>query len=853
MRPEKYYSMVEKFHIRFYKDLLPVKLEVKEDTGYVPTDKRQKLELDFRSGKVDMLVATPTLELGIDIGDLVCVGLMKSPPSPGNYAQRVGRAGRETKVAMSTAFMFQNPIDQYYFDSPLELISGEILAPALNLNNPYIVKRHIHSLILEELLVTPPSQPAYYVRLMKEFIDGKCKDALSSDLKKSSNSMVDLIKSTFGDINLQGDLDPSKIIKEFPNNFENAVNSYQQELAVLKDILNKIREQQDDAIRKARTTNAKQELRRLRRMQGNIEERYSDLNQCELFSHLSAAGMIPRYAFPGKAVRVISLDGKEYPERQMPIALYELAPGMPVYLGGMKNRVIGLAFGQDPEMMKTTKFYVCENCKIYAQESMFEECPECGARNSAKPIQECYEPTAVVVKEEGKPSEEGRESAYPVSEVYLLQPLGKDALSGSDTKVTQTPLGEAKLKLLGRRTILTIVSGIMEYDSTAPQTFTLCEICGFYLGGDFSTVQEAQQKKHLDILGRGLHQSSNPLKDIKLYHKFNTSALLLTLPNNDPTFLTTFKNAIINAAQRIVGADDGEIEGIIKDNNLILYDNVEGGAGYVNTIFEKFEEILDEAKNIVLNCPCERGCLKCLYSYRRRRDIPEIDKKVLLDLFKTLYRISVDDKLKKKAETISDEKDFRARILAAGLESQKDSVLPTRFRLSGTKCILSGMGRLDGAIEVRDCLLSAKKSIYIVSLYISDRPIVWGDEKSFSWCDILINSKMNGVEDIKIIVRPPQNTSERYTLQRLSERGIDIYMLEDEGIAHHKIVIVDEDMPESIAVLQSANFSPEVVKNADFYIFLTKKENPAAHDILKKWFKDLIKRCKKWSGVNSLS
>jgi ATP-dependent helicase YprA (DUF1998 family) len=615
--PVEYYSTIGKFHIMFYKDVEPVKLKVEEDTGYIPIDRRQRLELAFRGGDVDMLVATPTLELGIDIGDLICIGLMKSPPSPANYAQRVGRAGRETKVSMANAFMFQNPIDRYYFDSPQELISGEILAPSLNLNNPYIVKRHIHSSILEELLVTPLSSPSYYLRpfLMKVFVENNCLDSLLDDLRTYSDRIVMLIKSTFADIELQRDLDPNKIIDDFPKYFKNAVNIYQWELKVLDDILEKIREQQD-TVRRGGTANARRELWHLRRMQANIDERSVELNQREFFSHLGVAGMTPRYAFPGRAVRVISLDGKEYAERQMPIALYELAPGMPVYLGGMKNRVIGLPFGHDPEMMKTTTFYICNNCGIYAQESVsFDECPECAAHNSAIEVKECYRPTAVVVKEIGKPSEEGRESAYTDTEVYLLQPISRYALAPAIVS-KQTMLGGTKIeiKLLGQRSILTIVSGMTDYNSISPKTFTLCGNCGYYLGGDFSTVRDEQQRRHRDILGKGFHEPSHILEDIRLYHEFDTSALLLTLPTNDRTFLITLKNALINAAQRIVGADDGEIEGIAKDNNLILYDNVEGGAGYVNTIFDKFDEILDDARELILSCGCEHGCPKCLVS-----------------------------------------------------------------------------------------------------------------------------------------------------------------------------------------------------------------------------------------------
>lgn len=850
--PEEYYSTIGKFHIMFYKEVEPVKLKVEEDTGYIPIEKRQELELGFRSGNIDLLVATPTLELGIDIGDLVCIGLMKSPPSPANYAQRVGRAGRESGVSMATSFMFQNPIDRYYFDSPQELISGEILAPSLNLNNPYIVRRHIHSLILEELLVTPSSAPPYYIKLMREFVKNNCLDALLDDLRKYSDRIVTMIKSTFGDIQLQGDLEPNKVIKDFPNSFKRAVDFYRRELEVLEEILKKIREQQDTVIGERTYQKAKAELELLTRMERNINHRRVDLNQREFFSHLSVAGMTPRYAFPGRAVRVISLDGKEYAERQMPIALYELAPGMPVYLGGKKNKVIGLPFGQEPEMMHTTTFYVCNNCKIYAQESVsFDKCPECGVSHNAIEIRDCYRPTAVVVKEEGKPSEEGRESVYVEAESYLLQPITAVPTELSSLS-KETPLG--KIKLLDRWSIVTIVEGIREYTDTEPKRFTLCGNCGYYLGGKFSDVRNEQEKKHLDLSGREWHQPSDILRDIKLYHKFDTTVLLLTLHTNDRNFLITLKNALINAAQRIVGADDGEIDGIIKDNNLILYDNVEGGAGYVNTIFDKFDQVLEEARNLILRCDCERGCPKCLYSYRRRRDIREIDKRILIDFFKTLHRAQVEQNINEKGLEISNEKDIEAKISQlTTLERSKAEIIPKEFKFSGeAKCILSNVGSSDGATEVRDCILSANKSVTVVSLYISDMPVDWGDNKSFSWCDVLVSCKMNGVESVKVVVRPPKSDWERFALERLCRRGIEVYILDKlegiEGVAHHKIVMIDEEMPSGLLILQSANLSPEVIKNADFYIFIGKKQNEAGYTAVRKWLESLINRCKKYEA-----
>ena len=67
----------------------------------LPTKTRLDYETAFKRGGTDpqapnVLVATPTLEMGIDIGDLSTVMLGSLPRSVSSYLQRVGRAGRLT-------------------------------------------------------------------------------------------------------------------------------------------------------------------------------------------------------------------------------------------------------------------------------------------------------------------------------------------------------------------------------------------------------------------------------------------------------------------------------------------------------------------------------------------------------------------------------------------------------------------------------------------------------------------------------------------------------------------------------------------------------------------------------------
>lgn len=58
------------------------------------TQERKFIEASFRDGKMGVCIATSTLELGIDIGDVDGVVLMGPPPSTMGFLQRIGRGNR---------------------------------------------------------------------------------------------------------------------------------------------------------------------------------------------------------------------------------------------------------------------------------------------------------------------------------------------------------------------------------------------------------------------------------------------------------------------------------------------------------------------------------------------------------------------------------------------------------------------------------------------------------------------------------------------------------------------------------------------------------------------------------------
>ena len=97
------------------------------------------------------LFCSPTMELGVDISALNAVYLRNMPPTPANYAQRSGRAGRSGQAALVVTYCAaQSPHDQYYFGSREEMVSGIVRPPALDLANRDLVEAHLHAVWLAE-------------------------------------------------------------------------------------------------------------------------------------------------------------------------------------------------------------------------------------------------------------------------------------------------------------------------------------------------------------------------------------------------------------------------------------------------------------------------------------------------------------------------------------------------------------------------------------------------------------------------------------------------------------------------------------------------------------------------------
>lgn len=110
--------------------------------GLLPNERRQ-LEKDLFTGKLNAIITTNALELGIDIGDLDLCILSGHPGTMASFWQQGGRVGRKAARAVMVFVAKDTPVDQYLVHHPEFVTKAPIEEAWLNADNPYILLQHL--------------------------------------------------------------------------------------------------------------------------------------------------------------------------------------------------------------------------------------------------------------------------------------------------------------------------------------------------------------------------------------------------------------------------------------------------------------------------------------------------------------------------------------------------------------------------------------------------------------------------------------------------------------------------------------------------------------------------------------
>jgi hypothetical protein len=395
---------VNKFFQRFYLTSAAQirNLEGREHTGQVNSRDRQEREDQFRQGKLSTLFCSPTMELGIDISDLSVVHLRNIPPSPSNYAQRSGRAGRSGQAALVISYAsVGSGHDQYFFKRPTAMVTGIVSPPKLELGNEDLICAHIYSIWLAQTgfelgdsmnQILDLEQDSYPLKeTVKERLT-LSQEALERCVQASTTVLSDaLCQSDLAKISWYSQDWLKKVLEDARNAFDRKCNRWRD---LYRDaVTQRILAQQ--LIDRAASGNVSAEDRRnadqrLKEAQRQIDllvghsNRNRSQNEFEFYPYryFAAEGFLPGYNFPRLPVRayIPAGDQGEFISRPRAVALREFAPGNLLYHEGSKFRIHKTRVSAGG--VEYRRVGVCFNCGYFHPDESWhrETCENCGER-----------------------------------------------------------------------------------------------------------------------------------------------------------------------------------------------------------------------------------------------------------------------------------------------------------------------------------------------------------------------------------------------------------------------------------------------------------------------------------------
>jgi hypothetical protein len=620
-----------------------------EHTGAIGGEDRKQIENNFQSSTdpLNVVVCTPTMELGVDIGTLSAVHMRNVPPSPANYAQRQGRAGRAAQPSIVTTFCGSQgrsgSHDQYFFRFPEKIVAGRIAAPRFQTNNAALVRAHMHSVVIGEWGADLPADNHTWLRL-DDGGDGSMNDDWRNELTGFVNGhregLVTLGNAIFDGI-VGSPAVPANLIEKvvdgFVDDFDAEWRALGAELAETKA------EQATIHAAKQRGETTKTDSRRDDALTARIRQIRDGDGDYYPLAWLSQRAFLPTYAFPRKAV-VLNMAGvKERRVRGHSVALREFAPKNFVYHRGRRYEVVKASLGPGGTFAGGGALAMCGHCGHYLRgedAKAATECPRCShayaSEESSKFATGIEIPNGYAVERErvSAEAEDRRRQGYLVDAAFRANPLRStvhDAAGGTVaftvTHVAQGRLLQANLGLRG---------------SDQPG-FSVCAACrewepaANHYGGD-SDCGDAQD---------------NLIERVVLHTEADHDMLLVdvTTPGTqDPeTFGWSLLYSLIAGISTRFGVDNSELGGRIfphpddpSGRRLLIYEMDEGGIGILSRVTEPatWTDVCDRALEILHVDPatgtehpepCDTSCYECLRNFYNQFHHEHLDRTAAVD------------------------------------------------------------------------------------------------------------------------------------------------------------------------------------------------------------------------------
>ena len=649
-------------------------LRPEEHTAMVPQVERERLENLFKgqSDAVNCLVCTPTLELGIDIGQLDSVLMRNVPPLPANYWQRAGRAGRRHRMAVDVTYCRPVSHDHAYFAEPLKLLGGRIDPPAFNLRNETMVAKHVHATVISGLhqYGRDPSRPEEERDKIREvlshclprgvapylFDGGEVRTApfdltaLRDLVRRHSEDLTAGVQRVFR----QGWPETDEDVTD-PTVLRGHVEAFVENLATvvarlrrrLRWALEQIRRLNERRVRQG-TLDAEDEAlfrrcdRLVKRLKGTdrrsrrLAQGHDDFNT---YNVLAAEGFLPGYGLEGGSVvgwaeipfwRMGAMDFSL--PRPAATALREYVPGNLIYANG--HRFVARRFHRElAEDHAETPFYEVSTDR----QAVKPTSPAEGSSLTGQLLQTMAVCDTDLIHTSHISDEEELRFQLGVA-VY-----GLELRQHSGGRAFRWGSQPTHLRR-GVRMRLVNVGPSANIKSRGKLGYPVCKVCGQSVSPLSSELQRKKfRESHAERCGR----SPEP---IGFYA--DVTADVLSLPAcDDATTAYSVLEALRFGAAHVLDMHLNDLQVLVighvdRDQvDALLWDPMPGGSGLLDQIRVRFEEIVRAAREVARKCPaaCGSSCIDCLQTFRNAYYHPQLNRLVACERFEEWgHRLTFD-------------------------------------------------------------------------------------------------------------------------------------------------------------------------------------------------------------------
>ena len=662
------------FYRTLYSDGNMRRVVASEHTGLLESKVRLETENAFKSSATaadspNVLVATPTLEMGIDIGDLSTVILAGLPRTTASYLQRVGRAGRLTGNALALATVSGRGDQLQKIHDPLSVIDGAVTPPATYLDAQEILERQYLAHLLDIRSATTTDDTSLQAKhVLRSSAEGTLLGDLVIDAETNAEehlarflaSFPRLSPSTRARLVTWASAASGPGSSPLAADVRGAVERWNAQIEVLRHRRTEI----DDALPELEAAvargldgdEAENAVRTAKATLRLIARQLEELRTGYWIGALERFGLLPNYTLLDDSVELaasvswVDPDTSEWRndphtyQRGASVAIRELAPGSFFYAQGLEIPIDAVDLGPGGDAV--IPWALCGGCGYaeIASEQTPAQCPRCGEGGLSSTSQridvvELKSVTAVARRDEAAISDrrdDRQRTRFQVVMTADLNPAGivRRWFDGS-TGFAATYANDLTLRWLNLGRLGAGATMMVSGDEITAPLFRVCDTCG---QRDSASGSNSPRDHRVWCARRNL--STEHTKALALSRTLVTQGVFFRLPPSlvlgDQMAVPSLTAALLRALRELIGGDPDHLEvsrarePLFEANGataeaLLIHDAVPGGTGYLADLAdpERVHALLVTAWKIVRDCGCRStdalSCTNCLLPYAESR------------------------------------------------------------------------------------------------------------------------------------------------------------------------------------------------------------------------------------------